>query len=564
MWIRNTGVCAVAALVLLLSAGCNKTESNPSRASSEAKSSWLLATVDWVGIPRLESDSNAAGILKVWRLRDTQRLLAQTLDKLALAPWRLSGTNPPIAMTNYALLMRDYPSAALVRPLLDDLVEDEWHLQILEQKDQSAQLALAVRLKPQHAGIWETNLRATLETSKAPHWIAQPGRADRRWDFRLTNSPPTNPLLRHIELARAGDWTILGLGPGPNEAFTNLLGRIQSGQPISRGTNRTAWLETALDLPRLARALSWHWDLPEDWPAVSFTLRGDGQHVITQGELNFPKPLPNLEPWNIPTNLIHEPVQSFTAVQAIEPWLSSWSLWREMRAGRAPNQLFCWAQSGSPFLNYAAAPLADARNVMSKLGPMLMEKMNPILATNRMGKWEYAANSDEAVWRAPAISPFVRSSSQPLGNYLLAGLAFFGLTNGAPPAGTFRDLLAGKNLVYFDREITAPRVEAWLYVSQLFRIIFRREQVPTTARSLDWLEALIPLLGSSSTALSKSGPNQLTLFRSSTLGLTAPELHLLVDWLESSEFPRRPHSVVARLRPRSSPRPGGGANFKPK
>lgn len=560
MWIRNTGICTVASLVLLLGAACNKAEPNASRASSPAKPSGPVATVHWVGIRHLENDPNAAGILKFWRLRDTQRLLAQTLDKLALAPWRLSGPNPPAAATNYALLMRDYPAVAFVRPLLDDLVLDEWHLQILEQKDQTAQLALAVKLNPQHAGIWETNLRATLETSKGPRWTAQPSRADRRLDFRLTNSVPAHPLLRHIELARAGDWTILGFAPGPNAAFTNLLARIQNGQPLSGGTNRNAWLETALDLPRLGRALGLHWDLPEDWPAASFTLTGDGRQVLTQGYLTFPQPLPNLEPWNIPTNLIHEPVQSFTAVQAIEPWLSSWSVWQDLRAGRAPNQLFCWAQSGSPFLNYAAAPLTDARAAMTKIGPMLIEKMNPTLATNRMGKWEHAPNSDEVIWRTLAIAPFVRSSSQPQGNYLLAGLAPFGLTNGPPPVGTFRDLLGRKNLVYFDSEITGPRIEAWLYVGQLFRIIFRREQLPTTARALDWLQTISPLLGPSSTSVSKTGPNQLTLSRSSTLGLTAPELHLLVDWLESTEFPCRPHSVVARVRPPSALKRGLGAN----
>ena len=56
----------------------------------------------------------------------------------------------------------------------------------------------------------------------------------------------------------------------------------------------------------------------------------------TRAELDFPEPLPlEMEAWNIPTNLIHDPLIGFAAVRGIRPWLKSFKLWQE------PNQEAC-------------------------------------------------------------------------------------------------------------------------------------------------------------------------------------------------------------------------------
>jgi hypothetical protein len=368
--------------------------------------------------------------------------------------------------------------------------------------------------------------------------------------------------LRSVELSRLGDWTIVGFSAGQNPVFSNLVGRVQSGRTPSETPATNAWLQTTVDLRRASRALSWGLDLPEDWPQVSLSVTGNGQNVLTHGVLAFSKPLPfQIEPWRIPTNLVHEPLHSFTAVQGVKQWSSSWSWWQNLHAGAAPNQLFFWGQRGSPFLDYAAAP-ADARHVMAKLGPAIMDSLNPLLATSRMGKWERATNSDGVEWRAPAVAPFVQSIAVKEGNYLLCGLSPFGLTNGPPTLGTFKELLSQPNLVYYEREITGPRVDAWLYISQIFRIISRRAQLPLGA-VIEWLKAVGPMLGNSTTMLTKTAPDTISISRTATLGLTGFEIHLLCDWLESSEFPGRPHSQVAKLPPpsrlprtKAEPRPG--------
>jgi hypothetical protein len=280
-------------------------------------------------------------------------------------------------------------------------------------------------------------------------------------------------------------------------------------------------------------------------------ITGDGTNVLTRGQLSFAKPLPfEIEKWNIPTNLIQEPIQSFTAIQGLKPWISSLASWEKLHTGSAPNQLFCWAQSGSPFLGYAAAPLLNGSSAMSKLGPAIIDAFNPLLASNRMGKWERATNSDGVVWnRAPIIYPFVQSTSLAKESFLLAGLTPRIIANTTPPLGTFHQLSAVTNLVYFDSEITGARLEAWMFTSQLFRIILRREQLPAEAKVIAWFRAVGPKLGNSVTMATKVAPTELSLTRTSTLGLTSIEFQILADWLESPEFPFHLRSTVAKLPP---------------
>jgi hypothetical protein len=288
-------------------------------------------------------------------------------------------------------------------------------------------------------------------------------------------------------------------------------------------------------------------------------INGDGKNVLTSGHLNFSKDLPPIESWNIPTNVIREPLHSFTAVQGLKPWISSLSIWQNFHAGAPPNQLFCWAQAGSPFLGYVAAPLADAHSLMPKISSGIMDAFNAMLATNRMGKWELGPNSDGVVWTTvPIINPFVQSMTTPGGQFLLAGLSQLALTNSPLPTGTLKELLSQSSVIYFDREITGPRQEAWLYLSQLFRVISRRNQLPPESSSLAWLRACAPLMGNSATTITKSGPTELTLARSSTLGLTAFELQFLADWLESPRFPYQPRAMVDKMPPFPNRRPGPG------
>src|SRR5258708_11283073 len=133
MCIRNIGICVLVGTSLVPGSGCKKSEpadSAPVSASKQPAQNDPAASVHWIGLKQLVNETNAAGFLKIWRLPETERLKDQTLDKLALAPWRLSGSSRLPAVTNYAALVRENPSASLLRPLLEDLVQEQSHLEI--------------------------------------------------------------------------------------------------------------------------------------------------------------------------------------------------------------------------------------------------------------------------------------------------------------------------------------------------------------------------------------------------------------------------------------------------
>jgi len=116
------------------------------------------------------------------------------------------------------------------------------------------------------------------------------------------------------------------------------------------------------------------------------------------------------------------------------------------------------------------------------------------------------------------------------------------------------DVLRRTNLVYYDWEITGPLIESWLYISQVARIAFRHPQLSLESASIAWFRVLSARLDKSATVVTGTGTNQLSFIRKSTAGLTAPELHLLADWLESPQFPRGLHSFLA---PPDAPPAGG-------
>jgi len=566
MCIKKMGPSAMGLILVTLLAGCGKSESassSPVDAKNQQVQNEPALSLHWAGMKRLSVEPTAAGFMRIWRLPETEKLKARTLDKLALAPWQTGATNQTTIISNYAALVQQNHAASLLRPLLEDVVQDECYLEIRGAQATPAQVAVAIHLDAKRAAAWETDLAGVFGSKSNPHSKGASGGTNGGWQIQYTNKPAAKPVVKLAQLARFGDWTVIGFGPSQNAAFTELLTRAQRNEFSSPAAATKDWLQTTFDLRRLSKALDRDWDLPEEWPRVALNFTGNGSNVLTSGKLTFSKPLQApIEPWNVPTNLIHEPVQSLTAVQGIGPWLASTRWWRDAHPGETPNQIFWWAQSGSPFLDYTAAPLQSA-SMMSKLGAAIMNSMNPVLSSNRMGRWERVPGSDAIVWaRAPIIKPFAGAIETGSKRFLFAGVSPQAVTNTPPPISTINDLKVSQNVVFFDREVTGPRVEAWMFMSQLFRIILRREQLPEGALTVAWLKAAGPSFGPASTTLTRTSSTELAVSRSSTIGLNSIELHLLADWLESPAFPFTLFSIVEKLPPPPTSRKASGSGQK--
>jgi hypothetical protein len=614
MRMKSFGLGLLTALILASGGGCKKSASEappgkPLVTNHESRitnpPSTALARLHWLGKKQIAAQTNSSRFMNLWNLLESARLETQTLDKLALA---LAGTsqagtsnqlsvtgsqsritNHESPATNYPALVTSHPAAALLRPLLDDIVREEWYLEIQQATNQPAELALAIRLDDPRAGLWTSNLAAVLASMTNVQALPAPASRlawrlqrmedggqrteDRRQKTEDGDTHHESRITDHaprLDLARAGDWTVLGAASETNALLAELCHRIRvdhtpvaaSGtgsalqmDPVTRKVRPapaspagTFWLEADLDLRRISSALALGWNLPGALPKALLTVTGDNQGVRTRAELDFAEPVPlEIEAWNIPTNFIHDPLIGFAAVRGIRPWLKSFKPWQDLALGTPPNQAFFWAQGGLPSLHFMAVPSAEASNQVNKLSEFVLRDLNPILATNGWLRSGFArqTNSPGLVWRGvPYLSPDLNYADCGSNRFLFAGLSRNRMTNRPAPAGLFQYLETSPRLVAYGWENTGPCLEGWIQMGQLIRHLLCLPRMTFTAGHA-WLAALSPQLTNSITAVELSSPTRLSLVRTSSAGFTGVELHVLADWLESIEFPRGLHTFTA-------------------
>jgi hypothetical protein len=519
-------VCTVAAFAI----SCKKsspqqTTENPSAkpAAQPAAKVETVARIHWLGKRRLATETNAAAFMGIWALPESQTLEAQTLDKLALAPWNL-----PREGTNTAAIVATNANSLLLRPLLEDLLQEECYLEIRSITNQPAELAVAVRLEDARSRLWKTNLTTALDS--------------------LTNH--ASPITHHPTFLRTANWTVIAFLPngqgkrdpanlGQGGWVTELAGRLGQNSNLFTAEETNSWLETEFDLSGISSALGLGWKLPAETPKISLSIGAEGELVRTTGRLNFDKPLPlNLDEWQVPTNLVHDPLTSFTAIRGIKSLLSFNLAWNSLQLGPPPNQVYLWGQGSLPITTFWAAPLPDASNHVYQFTEHLIHDLNPWMTTNSMGQFQRTTNANAAIWGdLPFVEPFLRSMTLPEGDFIMGGVGASPATNRPSPPGLFEQFISRTNLVCYDWEITGLRLEPSLHNVQFLRFACQKAQVPPESSSITWLKALEPKLGNSATMIALTRPDSLSIVRRSSIGLTAIELQILVDWLESPQFP---------------------------
>jgi hypothetical protein len=481
--------------------------------------------VHWLGLSQMSADTNAAQFMKIWHLPETVALANQTLDKLSR--WPGGGVTNTVSQS--------------LRPLLDDLVADEFYVEVFRPTNSqpstlNSQLLLALRLPSARAALWQTNL-ATVFTALTGQ---KPVASKTGWRLAATR-------YGQVELTRADAWTILALGPASNERMPSFIASL----PPAPGHASPAgnWLEADLDLPRLTDIRPvWLADLKLPVSGFKFQVAGEHGEILTRGTATLAQPwTAELPAWDIPTNTIHGPLSSFTALRGLDSLLAAWPAWTKTGLTPAPNQAVCWAQAGLPFNAFFAAPLPDGSNQLRQLGQRLVQAGNPWLASHATGFFECPGNPAIIRWRGALIaSPFLQSIPVGRQTFVMGGLAPDAATGpGALPAEILQPLQNGTNLVFYQFEQTWQRLEDDLMTLQLLRVLFHQAQLAPAGPEVRWLKALEDQVGDTRTTVSRLDSHRLSLVRTSTLGLSALELHLLADWLESPAFPRGFHTFLA-------------------
>src|SRR2546428_7626945 len=129
---------------LAAGSGCRKKESAPTVPA--AVSSDILAGYHFVGTGVLANKPDAAKLREIWALPETRKFEEQTLWKLAHAP--------KVFYAGKINAEQDERGAALLRPLLDDLIRSESFLQVRGPELTKAEGTLLVQLPPDRLKAW--------------------------------------------------------------------------------------------------------------------------------------------------------------------------------------------------------------------------------------------------------------------------------------------------------------------------------------------------------------------------------------------------------------------------
>lgn len=521
MQIRRAIFALLLVLLFASGTGCQKSQSIAPAGLPTVLSPDTIASVHWFGKKRIGITFGAYYLSRIWQQPQSAQLERQTLVKLASTSgrWLPGGTN----------LTAD--AATRLYWMLDDVLEEESYLEVRGATNSWPALVFAIHLDAAHNDQWLTNLPAVLELLTGARAVMNSNQIG--WSLPVGNG------LGPIGFDRVGNWTIMSAGSDKNSLLSEISARIRrDGVPfVSVGTNNF-WLEAHLALSRLAACFPTLNSQFSTLDHLDFSFSGDGANVLTHARLTFNQPFSTQLPdWKLPLDLLHEPLTSLTVARGIAPPLAGCPLWRDLQIG-APEQCCLWSLAGSPYQFYLAALVP--RSQVAVLCDHLMQQGNPWLATNGYISFDRAADGNGVTWgNLPDIKPFIKFTGNDTQDWLYAGL-FPDTNSAAPPvsAGLIHDILRRTNLVYYDWEVTGPRLQPTLQVSQTARLIARQPQLSLNSASLVWLGSVIPRLGTSATIINRTGPAELTFIRRSTLGLTAFELQLLTGWLESPNFPK--------------------------
>jgi hypothetical protein len=495
----------------------------------------LMARVHFAGAEQISADTNAVAFTNLWCSPEAQALRDQTLNKLSRAPfnWLKSKISPGAG-----------DGAAQLRPLLDNLLSAEWFLQVGDAANGSLEFALAIRLDAGRAQLWQANLENVLET-----WTAMSvEKKQNGWELKK-HLPPN--LIRFV---RVGDWVVFGWGQDKLPLNDELVRRVLA-EKRPAPAEKNDWVTADLDWPRLAR---WFPSLSAvDLPEMRWQAAGRNGNLHLDGNLMFPQPLAmTLEKWRMPTNTIHEPIVSFTAVRGIAPWLEKQNWARPYEISPVPNQVFIWAMAQVPFQTFAAAPVPDAKTALVQVNRNILANTN--WQSKLIMPVTLEVTNNRIAWVGmPFIVPEMRAVHEPAGDFLLAG--FFPNTPRAKPLPPeVLAQLARPNLVYYHWENTVERLKLIPQLSQLVLMLTRHRQTNMGSAAGKWLARIEPALGNTLTEVTQTAPNELTFTRTAPGGLTAVEFLALVNWLEAPNFPgcdlRLPppaHPLINRSHPKT-------------
>jgi len=264
-----------------------------------------------------------------------------------------------------------------------------------------------------------------------------------------------------------------------------------------------------------------------------------------------------VEPWHFPTNLVTEPLISFTAARGLAPLTRECRLFSTLGMEPAPNEIYWWAHSEVSLQSFVAFPANGITQEALKGIPEALKSvldLTTLVPNNTEIEWRSA--TDEVFWKGlPITTPFLKIKPTSKGDFVFGGLFPPGRNPTPPPEGLTAQFLGREDLIYSDWAITEMRLLQWRVIAQLLAVIADQSQIDAKSAAMVWMLAVGKHLGNTGTEITKVSPTEWQLVRRSHLGLTGMEIVALTRWLESVRFPRLSFEMAPIQRRRQQPAP---------
>jgi hypothetical protein len=525
----------MAAMLVVVTAGCQRSAEPPSKlaVAPTPLAPDTVLRAHWTGKHTLGVAASAYSLMRLWEQPESKQLQAYLLSRLAISMFGSSGPDSATPIPTTAMLT-------------DDLVDREWYVELRQGTNQPSQFVFAIRLDGARGKTWLANLAWSLSSASGVH----PTLKSTGWTLK---HPRTQQSIESHQIA---GWILVGASMGQNDLLKEAGDRIRRDGTAMGWRQAEAWLELDANVDWLNAQLQILAPKKALSSRLSLTIGGDGAHVVTRATLDFAEPLNfQLPTWQFPTNQITAPIIGFTALRGLGDLLNAAARSQAIGLTAVPNQCFVWADAATPLRMQFAAPAPSGMDI-HRAGPGWIQRGNAWLKQNGIGQLAALPDGVGVRWEGlPVISPFVTATATGPSSWILGGL--IGDTSPAttaPPAvyprpsldALVADIQGRSNLVAYAWETTGSRAESFYLLSQVLRVARLHPQMPAEAPSAQWIQSVRQRLGNATTTISLTSPNQLTLERQSTVGLTAAELHLLSDWMESPDFPRGLYSTRTR------------------
>jgi hypothetical protein len=510
-----SGLCAGVLSVLM-----------PGRAAEAAPAPRL--TWHFAGTHNLAGGTDGELLRKALAQPATVQVMQQAWEKLATAPQRLA--------TN-AIKDVSVDLAAILRPAIADLAGYQsvgvWQGPL----EWAVAIETGAEAGDRWAADWEKTARAFGAGDPEP---VEAGNAELKVARGFSDGGDVATAC-----GRLGNWVGVAVGTDPVARLQQIAAETRT--TLETGTD--AWLEFRGN----PRALTGCELLPD--ADVRLSLTGAADRVRTVATMTFAEPLDlELDSWELPTDAIREPLIGFAAGRGLADLLARLPVLDRAEMKPLPNQVCIWSLGLHPTQTYFAWPAAEAKGALKRVAPVLKEEFQQRLPALRPAEVVYQPELNRAVITNMINAiPFVEAAPGVAPDHLVAGLSLpLYLGKDAGPEPLFEQVRGRSNLVWFDWEITQPRLEMMWHLRTYAAMVSGYLPLPAGGAVNSWLRdsGFTGCLGNTATEITLESPTELKVVRASAVGFTAFELTRLAVWLDGEDFPlsTQPRTIFDRRR----------------